>query len=82
MAKRKINWQHVAERQIHPLRLACLRHIAENGKSSPSNIHQDIGDKLGNVSYHVRALVDAGLIELVETKPRRGAVEHFYSLTS
>jgi predicted transcriptional regulator len=32
------------------------------------------------VSYHVRQLEKAGLIELVATKPRRGALEHYYTL--
>jgi hypothetical protein len=30
------------------------------------------------VSYHVRILARLGLIELVRTTPRRGAVEHHY----
>ncbi len=34
--------------------------------------------KLGNVSYHVRALLDDGLVELVRTEQRRGALAHFY----
>jgi predicted transcriptional regulator len=32
------------------------------------------------VSYHVRELEKAGLIELVTTKQRRGALEHYYTL--
>jgi predicted transcriptional regulator len=31
------------------------------------------------VSYHVRQLENAGLIELVATEPRRGALEHYYT---
>jgi hypothetical protein len=30
------------------------------------------------VSHHVKELHDDGVIELVKTEPRRGAVEHFY----
>jgi hypothetical protein len=30
------------------------------------------------VSHHVRTLARIGAIELVRTRPRRGAVEHFY----
>jgi hypothetical protein len=30
------------------------------------------------VSYHTRYLLDLGLIDLIETQPRRGAVEHYY----
>jgi hypothetical protein len=30
------------------------------------------------VSYPARTLLDLGMIELVDTKPHRGAVEHYY----
>ena len=33
---------------------------------------------LRSVAYHVRVLKKLGCIELVETLPRRGAVEHVY----
>jgi hypothetical protein len=37
-----------------------------------------IEERLPNVSYHVRALLDLGCIELVDTAQRRGAIEHYY----
>src|SRR5215210_567303 len=37
-----------------------------------------IDERLPNVSYHVRALLDLGCIELVDTAQRRGAIEHYY----
>jgi len=40
------------------------------------------GERLGNVSYHVRILRELGLVELVRTEPRRGALEHFYRATA
>ena len=61
----------------HPLRIAILREL-EGGMASPSEIAERIGAPLGNVSYHVRFLARIGLIELRETRPRRGAVEHYY----
>jgi DNA-binding transcriptional ArsR family regulator len=36
------------------------------------------GVSLQLISYHVRILRDAGLLELSRTEPRRGALEHFY----
>jgi hypothetical protein len=36
---------------------------------------------VGRVSHHVRTLARIGAIELVSTRPRRGAVEHFYRAT-
>src|SRR3984885_117181 len=61
----------------HPLRIHILR-VLESRVASPSEIAEEIGAPLGNVSYHVRFLARVGLIELTSTKPRRGAVEHYY----
>lgn len=47
-------------------------------EASPKELATQLGEKLGNVSYHVRILVRLGLIELVRETPRRGAVEHHY----
>ncbi len=33
---------------------------------------------MGNVSYHVKKLVSLGVVELVDKRQVRGAVEHFY----
>ncbi len=65
----------------HPLRIDILR-VLEEGMASPSEIAGRLGAPLGNVSYHVRFLARVGLIELVETRPRRGAVEHYYRAVS
>lgn len=46
--------------------------------ASPSEIAEELGAPLGNVSYHVRYLERVGLLKLVKTRPRRGAVEHYY----
>jgi DNA-binding transcriptional ArsR family regulator len=61
----------------HPLRIHILR-VLEGRVASPSEIAGELGAPLGNVSYHVRFLARVGLIELKSTKPRRGAVEHYY----
>lgn len=45
---------------------------------SPNLISADTGEPLGNVSYHVKTLLNYECVELVSTRPRRGAVEHFY----
>ncbi len=46
--------------------------------ASPNEIAEQIDERLPNVSYHVRALLDLGCIELVRTAQRRGAIEHYY----
>jgi DNA-binding transcriptional ArsR family regulator len=61
----------------HPLRIHILR-VLENRVASPSELAAELDAPLGNVSYHVRFLARVGLIELTGTKPRRGAVEHYY----
>jgi hypothetical protein len=35
---------------------------------------------LNKLAYHVRRLAEAGVLELVSTTPRRGAIEHFLRL--
>lgn len=61
----------------HPLRVQALSVLAER-PASPKEIAAELGAPVGNVSYHVRALEQVGLVELVDEKKRRGAVEHFY----
>jgi DNA-binding transcriptional ArsR family regulator len=61
----------------HPLRVVALRECA-NGEASPSMIAKAAGVPVANASYHVRQLHDAGLLQLVDTAARRGAIEHFY----
>ncbi|HEV2814394.1 MAG TPA: winged helix-turn-helix domain-containing protein [Solirubrobacteraceae bacterium] len=61
----------------HPLRQQLLMALSDR-VASPSELAEELGEPLGNVSYHVRMLVDLGSIELVSTTPRRGALEHHY----
>jgi DNA-binding transcriptional ArsR family regulator len=61
----------------HPLRVQILRALEER-TASPSELADEIGAPLGNVSYHVRQLHSLGLIKLVKRTPRRGAIEHHY----
>ena len=39
----------------------------------------ELGEPLGNVSYHFSVLRNLDAIKLVDEQPRRGAVEHFYT---
>src|SRR4051812_30598634 len=67
----------MARALAHPLRLEILE-ILKQRDASPSEISEEIGAPLGNVSYHVCQLASFGLVELVRETPRRGAVEHHY----
>ena len=48
---------------------------------SPVIIAEKLGVPVSRVAYHVRTLHQLGLIELVSTRPRRGATEHYYKTT-
>jgi DNA-binding transcriptional ArsR family regulator len=87
-----LDYRRIAEAFVHPLKLRILALMAEPpppravGEGapepgwSPNRLYVAAGAPLGNVSYHVRELEKAGLIELVAVKQRRGALEHYYTL--
>jgi DNA-binding transcriptional ArsR family regulator len=88
-----LDYQRIAEAFVHPLKLRILalmaqppppRAVGERTPEpgwSPNNLYLALGEPLGNVSYHVRQLEKADLIELVAVKQRRGALEHYYTPT-
>ena len=61
----------------HPLRCRLLVIFTER-VASPNEVARQLGMSVGDVSYHVRTLKDAGVIELVDERPARGSTEHFY----
>ena len=72
--------QQLAKALAHPLRVRILTSL-HRGISSPNQLAQELDEPLGNVSYHVKTLLEYDCVELVKTEPRRGAVEHFYRAT-
>ncbi len=69
--------ERLAKALSHPLRAQILTILNER-VASPNAISEQLGQRLPNVSYHVRALLDLECIELVSTAQRRGAIEHYY----
>lgn len=65
----------------HALRRRILVKLADGSASSPNQLSQELDEPLGNVAYHVSVLSNYGCLKLVKTRPRRGAVEHFYKST-
>ncbi len=61
----------------HPVRCRALTILADR-EASPVEIGRELGMEASHVAYHVRLLLDEGLIELTEEKPRRGSIEHRY----
>jgi len=64
----------------HPTRIALLRRLVEEPEASPTTLAATLELPLANVSHHIRFLRDAQRIVLVRKVPRRGAVEHLYTL--
>lgn len=65
----------------HPIRRRVLRALVD-GTGSATTISQKTGMDLSLVSYHLSQVLakECDMVELVDTVPRRGAVEKFYRL--
>jgi DNA-binding transcriptional ArsR family regulator len=61
----------------HRIRFYVLTLLNE-GVYSPDEIAEIIGERTNNVSHHIRELLDAGSIELAETKKVRNTLQHYY----
>lgn len=69
--------QRLARAVAHPLRVRILASLREE-QASPNELANTMDEPLSWVAYHCMMLEKAGLIELTDTKQRRGATEHFY----
>lgn len=85
--RKKKTEESVCDPLSHPERVRILEVINEAPMSPISFLRGGYGSRkfkdkqegLSYLSYHFRALEKAGLIEVIESIPRRGAVEHIYS---
>lgn len=83
MTATAVDWERVARGGVHPLQARILDVLAGSDEPlTPKGIAQHLGMPLGRISYHVRQLNAAGLLTLVRTEPRRGALAHFYTIAS
>lgn len=64
----------------HPVRIQALIILNER-VASPNEIAKELDQTVGHVSYHIKVLKECECIELVDTAPRRGAMEHYYRAT-
>jgi len=71
--------QRLAKALTNRLRQQALSLICE-GVASPKAISDRLGLDVRTVAYHVRVLRELECIELVDTRQRRGAVEHVYEV--
>jgi len=74
----KVDEQLVALR--HELRRQIMRMWGRSPDQplSPREVSGALRQPLSNVSYHVRVLAECEAIRLVDTKPVRGSMQHFY----
>jgi DNA-binding transcriptional ArsR family regulator len=65
----------------HPTRDEIMDAMRSYGRPiSPTRLAEVTGNSLGSVAYHMRTLLEAGVIELADEGRVRGTVEHFYAL--
>jgi DNA-binding transcriptional ArsR family regulator len=63
----------------HSLRREVLRRLHRAEKSlSPADLSRLVGIKVTNLSYHVTVLRQYRVVKMVDKRPVRGAIEHFY----
>jgi DNA-binding transcriptional ArsR family regulator len=62
----------------HPLRRQILQRMDDEEAISPRDLSSALHQPLSNISYHVRVLAECEAVALVETKPVRGSMQHFY----
>jgi DNA-binding transcriptional ArsR family regulator len=72
--------QRVVRAMGHPVRVQALIILNER-VASPNEISKELDQTVGHVSYHIKVLKECECIELVDTAPRRGAMEHYYRAT-
>jgi DNA-binding MarR family transcriptional regulator len=77
-----LNLKVLLEAAMHPLQLRILEYGAADPdrRFSPSDLAEEWGERLGNVSYHVRVLHQQKLLKEAGTKPVRGALQHYYKI--
>jgi DNA-binding transcriptional ArsR family regulator len=71
--------QDLVRALAHPMRVRILEAL-QGRTASPTELAREFEESLGVVSYHANALLDVDCIEQVGTRPRRGTIEHFYTV--
>jgi DNA-binding transcriptional ArsR family regulator len=71
----------IAKALSHPLRLVLLRALRDRRELSPAEFSRDFDEPLGNVRYHVKALLEGDIVAVSKQVSRRGAVEQLYALS-
>jgi hypothetical protein len=63
----------------HPVRFRIITAMnAPERNASPKELAEEFDLDVKRVAYHVRELTALGYLELVDTEPRHGSIEHVY----
>ena len=75
-----MNWERLARANTHPLRVSILETLNRDGGRtlSPKRLSVELRAPLSTVNYHATELRKSGLVQVVDERPVRGAIEHFY----
>lgn len=75
-----MNWELLARANTHPLRVSIMEVLnIDSGRIlSPKDLSLELQSPLSTVNYHVTELRKCGLLEVVDERQVRGAIEHFY----
>lgn len=63
----------------HPIRVEILEAL-QGRVASSAELSEQIDERLRVVSYHAKALVEYGCLELVHSTPRRGTVDNYFGI--
>jgi len=66
---------------IHPARLQILQALAARSMSTSELAENLSGLPKSSIYRHMRVLVEAGVVEVAETRPVKGTLEKFYRLS-
>ncbi|HEY5815045.1 MAG TPA: helix-turn-helix domain-containing protein [Solirubrobacterales bacterium] len=75
-----MNWERLARANTHPLRVSILEVLSLDGGRilSPKDLSLELRAPLSTVNYHVTELRHSNLVEVIDERQVRGAIEHFY----
>lgn len=79
------DWEALVARLIHPVKVSIIEAMSWIGEPlSATDLDRILKGQVGVslISYHLRKLVELGVIQPVRKEMVRGAVQTFYSLSS
>ena len=79
------NWDSLVPYLVHPMKVAIIEAMEwVEVPVSPRELDLMFDEEHGVslIAYHMRTLVEVGVVEKVRQEPVRGAVQNFYSLSA